>query len=212
MGPKRSSTWVFVLPATLRRSQPRSTMATWPAPSTPFGAILTALRVGRCPLASSGARAGAPRGLRGLIRFGPAVREGLDSRAIPQRLSELTGPRYLRSPFFRAIARSPVPIKDRDVRHRHLVGQRWSSAAVDSALVRGGLADWRGLLERVWRDPDGPLAQRVEARLDCAQAQVRRPPEEFEGGIDPVVHQLWRQYLRDARDPSRRRSGRGPAA
>lgn len=95
------------------------------------------------------------------------------------------------------------------MRHRHLVDQRWSAAAVDSALERGGLADRRGLLDRVWRDPDSPLAHLVEARLDVAEVQARRPLEEFEGGIDPAVHGLWRQYLRDARDPSRRRL-RGP--
>jgi hypothetical protein len=93
------------------------------------------------------------------------------------------------------------------MRHRHLVGQRWSAAAVDSALERGSLADWRGLLERVSREPED-RAQLMKVRLDVAEAQVRRPLEESEGGIDPAVHWLWQQYLRDARDPSRRRGGR----
>jgi hypothetical protein len=75
-------------------------------------------------------------------------------------------------------------------------------------MERGGLADWRGLLDRVWREPEGRLAQLVEARLDATEAQVRRPLEEFEGGIDPVVHALWCEYLRDPRDPSRRRAPR----
>jgi hypothetical protein len=43
------------------------------------------------------------------------------------------------------------------MRDRHLVGQRWSAAAVDSALERGGLAESRGLADRVWRDPIDPL-------------------------------------------------------
>jgi hypothetical protein len=95
------------------------------------------------------------------------------------------------------------------MQHRHLVGQRWSAAAVDSALERGGLADWRGLMDRVWREPDGQLARLVEARLDVAEARVRRPLGEFEGGVEPALYWLWRQYLRDARDPSRRRGHHG---
>jgi hypothetical protein len=98
------------------------------------------------------------------------------------------------------------------MRHRHLVGQRWSAAAVDSALERGGLADWRGLMERVWREPQGSLARLAEARLDAVAERVHRPLEEFEGGIELAVYELWRQYLRDARDPSRRRGGRGSTA
>jgi len=36
--------------------------------------------------------------------------------------------------------------------HRHLNTSQWSAAAVDSALERGGLADWRELFTAVRAD------------------------------------------------------------
>lgn len=49
--------------------------------------------------------------------------------------------------------------------HRHLDTPRWSAAAVDSALERGGLADWRELFAAVRSDPAlGEVVLRVARR------------------------------------------------
>lgn len=51
------------------------------------------------------------------------------------------------------------------MRHRHLRGQRLTLAALDDLLENGTLADWRPVLARVRRDPDGDVAQKIEALL-----------------------------------------------
>ncbi|HNQ89489.1 MAG TPA: hypothetical protein PKM73_12800 [Verrucomicrobiota bacterium] len=53
--------------------------------------------------------------------------------------------------------------------HRHLDTQRWSAAAVDSALDRGDLKDWRELFAGVQRQPE--LARLV------LRVATGRPPD-----------------------------------
>ena len=48
------------------------------------------------------------------------------------------------------------------MKHRHLVHQEYTLAAIDDILERGTLADWAPLLREVRRDPYGPVAARVE--------------------------------------------------
>ena len=50
--------------------------------------------------------------------------------------------------------------------HRHLVGDRHTLAALDDLLENGTLADWRPVLARVRREPDGELARKIELLLD----------------------------------------------
>lgn len=47
------------------------------------------------------------------------------------------------------------------MKHRHLVHEDFTLAAVDDILDRGGLADWTPLLREIRRDPYGPLAGQV---------------------------------------------------
>lgn len=49
--------------------------------------------------------------------------------------------------------------------HRHLVGTRHTLAALDDLLENGTLADWRPVLARIRRDPQGELAQKIEGLL-----------------------------------------------
>lgn len=41
----------------------------------------------------------------------------------------------------------------------------WPQEAIQTALERGGLSDWRGLAEAIRRQPWGPVARRVEEAL-----------------------------------------------
>jgi hypothetical protein len=45
--------------------------------------------------------------------------------------------------------------------HRHLTHQRHTLAALDDLLENGTLADWRPVLARVRRDPDGEVVRRI---------------------------------------------------
>ncbi len=83
------------------------------------------------------------------------------------------------------------------MKHRHLVGQRWSLAAIDDALgEHGSLVNWRGLMRCVWVDPYGPIAAGVEKMLDAVKPHLAEP---YEGRINQDTRGLWRDFLRDAR-------------
>ena len=83
------------------------------------------------------------------------------------------------------------------MKHRHLVGQRWTLPAIDDCLgEHGSLRDWRGLMRAVWADPHGPVAAGVEKMLDAAKVHLAEP---YEGGIHEHAYWLWRGYLHDAR-------------
>lgn len=69
--------------------------------------------------------------------------------------------------------------------HRHLIHHRHTLAALDDLLENGTLADWRPVLARVRRDPNGPLAHRLEQLLGAR--------DYGETGA------LWRAYLATAR-------------
>jgi len=71
------------------------------------------------------------------------------------------------------------------MRHRHLRGQRLTLAALDDLLENGTLADWRPVLARVRRDPDGDVATKIETLL--------RSRDYEETGA------LWRAVITDAR-------------
>jgi hypothetical protein len=75
--------------------------------------------------------------------------------------------------------------------HRHLTHQRLTLAALDDLLENGTLGDWQPVLARVRRDPNGPVAARIEQLL-----QVR---DYEESGA------LWRSFLEDARSRAARR-------
>ena len=74
--------------------------------------------------------------------------------------------------------------------HRHLTHQRHTLAALDDLLENGTLADWRPVLARVRREPDGEVAQRILTlirrrdyqetgalwRAFIAKARAERPP------------------------------------
>jgi hypothetical protein len=88
------------------------------------------------------------------------------------------------------------------MRHRHLHHQRLTLAALDDLIENGTLADWRPVLARVRRDPDGPVAARLAELLGARDYE--------ESGA------LWRTFLDQVRarrltvkvtDPS---SGREP--
>ena len=51
------------------------------------------------------------------------------------------------------------------MRHRHLRHQRLTLAALDDLIENGTLADWRPVLARLRRDPEGPVASRVAELL-----------------------------------------------
>jgi hypothetical protein len=50
--------------------------------------------------------------------------------------------------------------------HRHLTHQRHTLAALDDLLENGTLADWRPVLARVRREPDGEVATRIATLID----------------------------------------------
>jgi hypothetical protein len=69
--------------------------------------------------------------------------------------------------------------------HRHLTHRRHTLAALDDLLENGTLADWRPVLARVRREPDGEVARRILALLD------RRDYQE--------TGALWRAFIDKAR-------------
>jgi hypothetical protein len=52
------------------------------------------------------------------------------------------------------------------MKHRHLLREDFTLAAIDDILDRGGLADWAPLLREIRRDPHGPVAGRVAQVLE----------------------------------------------
>ena len=50
--------------------------------------------------------------------------------------------------------------------HRHLTHRRHTLAALDDLLENGTLADWRPVLARVRREPDGEVATRILTLID----------------------------------------------
>jgi hypothetical protein len=52
------------------------------------------------------------------------------------------------------------------MKHRHLVHEDFTLAAIDDILERGTLAAWAPLLREIRRDPDGPVAGRVAQVLE----------------------------------------------
>ena len=71
------------------------------------------------------------------------------------------------------------------MRHRHLHHQRLTLAALDDLIENGTLADWRPVLARVRRDPDGPVAARLAELLGARDYEERGA--------------LWRTFLDQAR-------------
>ena len=71
------------------------------------------------------------------------------------------------------------------MQHRHLRGQRLTLAALDDLLENGTLADWRPVLARVRRQPDGDVATKIETLLRSRDYQ--------ETGA------LWQAVIADAR-------------
>jgi hypothetical protein len=71
------------------------------------------------------------------------------------------------------------------MRHRHLSHQRLTLAALDDLIENGTLADWRPVLARVRRDPDGPVASRL--------AELLTARDYGESGV------LWQLFLDDSR-------------
>ncbi len=69
--------------------------------------------------------------------------------------------------------------------HRHLTHRRHTLAALDDLLENGTLADWRPVLARVRRDPDGEVATRILTLID------RRDYQE--------TGALWRAFIAKAR-------------
>jgi hypothetical protein len=69
--------------------------------------------------------------------------------------------------------------------HRHLTHQRHTLAALDDLLENGTLAEWRPVLARVRREPDGELARRILTLL-------RRRDYQETGA-------LWRGFITKAR-------------
>lgn len=49
--------------------------------------------------------------------------------------------------------------------HRHIVGTQHTLAALDDLLENGTLSDWRPVLARVRREPDGDVAHKIEQLL-----------------------------------------------
>lgn len=71
------------------------------------------------------------------------------------------------------------------MRHRHLNHQRLTLAALDDLIENGTLADWRPVLARVRREPEGPVASRL--------ADLLSAKDYGESGA------LWRSFLDQAR-------------
>ena len=71
------------------------------------------------------------------------------------------------------------------MRHRHLRHQRLTLAALDDLIENGTLADWRPVLARIRRDPEGPVGARVAELLSTRDYE--------ESGA------LWSSFLEQAR-------------
>ena len=69
--------------------------------------------------------------------------------------------------------------------HRHLNHQRLTLAALDDLIENGTLAEWRPVLARVRRDPEGPVASRLAQLLSTKDYQ--------ESGA------LWQRFLDESR-------------
>ena len=69
--------------------------------------------------------------------------------------------------------------------HRHLNHQRLTLAALDDLIENGTLAEWRPVLARVRRDPEGPVASRLAQLLSAKDYQ--------ESGA------LWQRFLDESR-------------
>lgn len=69
--------------------------------------------------------------------------------------------------------------------HRHLSHQRLTLAALDDIIENGTLADWQPVLARVRREPNGPVALRIDELLNERDYE--------ESGA------LWRAFLDQAR-------------
>lgn len=70
------------------------------------------------------------------------------------------------------------------MRHRHLRHQHLTLAALDDLIENGTLADWRPVLARIRRDPEGPVALRL--------AELLRTRDYEESGA------LWSTFLEQA--------------
>ena len=81
------------------------------------------------------------------------------------------------------------------MKHRHLVHEDFTMAAIDDILDRGRLADWVPLLREIRRDPDGPVAERV--------AQVIEHHKMF------GTTRAWDRFLQGERSRSIARPSRG---
>jgi hypothetical protein len=74
--------------------------------------------------------------------------------------------------------------------HRHLTSGRHTPAALDDLLENGSLADWRPVLARIRREPNGEVARRVITLLG------RRDYRE--------TGALWRAFIGKARSDQRK--------
>jgi hypothetical protein len=84
------------------------------------------------------------------------------------------------------------------MRHRHLHHRRLTLAALDDLIENGTLADWRPVLARVRREPEGPVASRLAALLSARDYE--------ESGA------LWHSFLDQARARGTIAKVRRPAA
>ena len=75
------------------------------------------------------------------------------------------------------------------MRHRHLRHRRLTLAALDDLIENGTLADWRPVLARIRRDPEGPVGARVAELLSTRDYE--------ESGA------LWGTFLEEARAGSK---------
>jgi hypothetical protein len=74
------------------------------------------------------------------------------------------------------------------MKHRHLETTRWTLAAIDSALERGGLPDWRELFDAARRDR--AVAERI--------FRVAAQPKESHGA--PLARELVLSLYPDLND------------
>jgi DNA-binding transcriptional regulator YiaG len=63
---------------------------------------------------------------------------------------------------------SRLAFRNVDVTPTHPVSE-WPLEAIQTALERGGLSDWRRLTAEIEADPWGPVARRIEAALDYSR-------------------------------------------
>ena len=84
------------------------------------------------------------------------------------------------------------------MRHRHLRHQCLTLAALDDLVENGTLADWRPVLARVRREPEGPVASRL--------AELLNARDYAESGA------LWQAFLAQARARAETARVRRPGA